>query len=113
MGQIEMETACLDNPQPVGQSGYEYDKRIIEVRLEQWFNVEFEPAPLREIARFFQKFRFKFYRRLVNSAEHSLDRLHESGCAVFHARGEIEAACPGFAVSTATGAAVAGDKRQA
>src|SRR5262245_9993828 len=72
--------------------------------------MKFESPPLGEIARFLKKFCFELHRRLIDRAEHSLDRLHESCRAVFHARSQIEAASPGLAVSMGTGTAEGRDK---
>src|SRR5512135_3839236 len=105
-----METACLDNPQSLGQSGNERDDRIVEVFLEQRFDVKLEPSPFGEIARLLQKFGFELHRWLIDCAEDPLDRLYESCRGVFHPRREVDAASPGLVAPNGARAAEQRDK---
>ncbi len=89
-----MQASCLDDPQPIGYGEGKRDDRIIEILLKHRLNMDFEASVFGEVAGFLQELRFQLDCRLVDGAEHALDRLNERYGRIFHPRRQVEPAAP-------------------
>src|SRR5438094_5232893 len=85
-----MQASCLDDPQPIGDGEGKRDDRIIEILLKHRLNMDFEASVFGEVTGFLQELRFQLDCRLVDGAEHALDRLNERYGRIFHPRREVE-----------------------